>query len=85
MKTTDDLPGYVKLGLLGIHTKRGALMQFWTCIGIGIVLLSLSLYKNSLLWTLVFCASLLLTAKWYWSCIQWVEKNSRWEKGEERN
>ena len=80
MKNTDGFPRYVKFGLFGIHSRKGALVQFWSGIGISIILLSLGLYSQSFFWTIVFCASVLLTAKWYWSCIRWVDKNGTWER-----
>ena len=79
MKTTDGFPRYVSIGLFGVHSRKGALMQFWSGIGISIILLSLGLYSQSFVWTIVFCASVLLTAWWYWSRIRWVDKNAKWE------
>jgi hypothetical protein len=80
MKNTGGFPWYVKAGLIGIHNKKGALVQLWTGIGISVILLFFGLYSDSLLWTLVFCASVLLTATWYWTCIRWVDRNAKWER-----
>jgi len=80
MKKTAGFPLYVKLGLLGIRTRKGALVQFWTSIAIAVALLLLGLFSNSLLWTSVFCAAVLLTAGWYWNCIRWVDAHGKWEE-----
>jgi hypothetical protein len=80
VKNTNGFPLYVKLGLFGVHGRKAALLQFWLGIAISIILLRYIFDNDSFIWTMVFCAFVLLTAKWYWSCIQWVDKNSKWEK-----
>jgi len=80
MKNTKAFPLYVKLGLLGVHSRKGALVQLWLSVGISLALLSLGLYNDSFFWTIVFAASTLLTFAWYWSTIRWVDHNARWEE-----
>ena len=79
MRETRGFPLYVKLGLLGIRTRGEALFQFWTSIAIAVALLLLGLFSESLLWTAVFCVAVLLTARWYWACIRWVDAHAKWE------
>ena len=79
MKNTKGFPLYVRLGLLGIHSRRGALIQFWTAVGVSLLLLIVVPgISHSFFWTMVFCGSVLLTAKWYWSAIQWVDAHAGW-------
>jgi len=79
VKNTKGSPLYVRLGLLGINSRRGALTQFWTAVAVSLILLIVVPgISHSFLWTMVFCGSVLLTAKWYWSAIQWVDAHAGW-------
>ena len=79
MKDTKGFPLYVKLGLLGVRSRRAAFAQFWTAVAVSIVLLLvLPGISHSFFWTVFFCCTVLLTAKWYWSSIQWVDAHGRW-------
>jgi hypothetical protein len=80
MKNTDGFPFHVKLSLFGIRNRKGALIQFWSSLCVSVLPLYFGWLGNSLLGTLVYCALVLLTAKWYWSCIRWVDMNARWER-----
>ena len=82
MKHTHGFPLYVKLGLLGVQARSRALLQLWLSVGISCALLSLGLYHDSLLWTIVFAASTLLTFAWYWATIRWVDQHAKWESQE---
>jgi len=80
MKNTGGFPLYVKLGLMGIHTRRAALVQFWLSVAISLtILLAVPAISHSFFWTVFFCATVLLTARWYWLSLRWVDKNARWE------
>ena len=79
MKISHGFPLYVKLGLLGIHSRKQALIQQWLSVGISLALLSLGLHHDSLFWTTFFAATTLLTFAWYWSCIRWVDRHAKWE------
>ena len=80
MKDTKGFPLYVKLGLWGIHTRKAALLQFWTSVVISVIILfAIPPISHSFFWTIFFCGIVLMTAKWYWSAIRWVDKNARWE------
>ena len=80
MKNTEGFPWYVRASLFGVHSRKGAILQFWSVIGVSVILISLGIYSDSLFWTIVFCASVILTARWYWRGIQWVDKNAKWER-----
>ena len=81
MKTAKGFPVYVRLGLLGINSRRAALVQFWTAIAVSVILLlALPGISHSFVWTMVFCGTVLLTAKWYWSAIRWVDAHGGWDK-----
>lgn len=80
MKNTEGFPLFVKLGLLGIHSRKAALVQFWISIALSIsILFVVPFITESFFWTVIFCAFVLVTAKWYWSSIRWVDTNSHWE------
>jgi len=79
VKNAKAFPLYVRLGLLGINSRRSALVQFWTAIAVSVILLlAMPAISHSFVWTMVFCGSVLLTAKWYWSAIQWVDAHGKW-------
>ncbi len=81
MKNTTGFPTHVKLGLLGIHNRTGALVQLWLSVGISLALLVIfGLFHDSFLWSIIFVLSTLLTFNWLWSCIRWVDRKGRWEK-----
>ncbi|HXX65060.1 MAG TPA: hypothetical protein VEO56_14780 [Bacteroidota bacterium] len=80
MKNTKGFPWYVKAGLWGIRTRKAALVQFWTSVIISVVILfAIPPISHSFFWTIFFCGTVLMTAKWYWSAIRWVDNNARWE------
>ena len=71
---------YVRLALLGVSSRKRALVQLWLSVGLSLAFLSFGLYRDSLFWTIVFATSTLLTFYWYWTTIGWVDRNARWEK-----
>lgn len=76
MKNTEGFPLYVKIGLLAIYSKRTALFYFWLSIALSVVSAVLGVFNRIYFWGLGF----LISALWYWLCIRWVDKNSKWDK-----
>jgi len=64
----------VKVGLLGINSRKAAFAYFWFCVFISALSLALCFIHPGFAVGLLF----LLSALWYWLCIRWVDRNSRW-------
>ncbi|WP_179293932.1 hypothetical protein [Candidatus Methanoperedens nitratireducens] len=75
MKNTHGFPLLVKLGLVGIGSRKTALAYFWLSILLSFITFFVGLTNGKYLLGLFF----LLAAWWYWFCIKWIDKNSKWE------
>lgn len=76
MKNIHSFPMLVKLGLVRIKSRKIALVFFWLCILLGFISFFAGFINSKYFWGLIF----LLAAWWYWFCIKWVDKNSKWEE-----
>lgn len=76
MKNTKGFPLFVKIGLIGIYSKKVALIYFWICIALAIICGILGFFNKKYLFGIAF----ILSAIWYYASIKWVDKNSEWEK-----
>jgi hypothetical protein len=76
MKRKDNMPQLVYLGLLGINSKSTAYFYTILCIAIAALGLIIGFFNP---W-FFFGVPVIGAAYWYYYCIQWVDKNSSWDK-----
>ncbi len=76
LKNTEGFPFMVKLGLLGIQSRKAALAYFWFSNALSLVSL-IAGFMNPMFFIGLF---FLFSSLWYWLCIKWVDRNARWDK-----
>ncbi len=76
MKNTEGFPLMVTIGLLGINSRKVALAYFWFSNLLSLVSLVLGFMNPMFFIGTLF----LMSSLWYWLCIKWVDRHSRWEK-----
>lgn len=74
MKNLQNVPFYVKIGLLGIETRKTAFAYFWFSIFLAIICFVAGFFDKRYFAGVL----LLLAALWYWICIKSVDKIMKW-------
>lgn len=81
----DNMPLMVYAALLGIKTRRTAMMFVWTCIAVavgafvGTIVLGIQFGAAMTIPPAVSCFAFLACAAWYSHAIKWVDRNSSWD------
>lgn len=76
MQRKENMPDLVYLGLLGINSKASAYVYLGISVAVGLASIYFGLNRSIyFVGVLMFLASL-----WYFYCINWVDKNSHWDK-----
>jgi hypothetical protein len=67
-------PLWVRFGLLGVPSRRAALVYFWASLFTSAGCMLGGYFDPRL----IVGVPLVFAASWYWACIRWVDLHDQW-------